>query len=312
MSELTAADDGFHPPASDDPLWTETTWWGFLVPDHSLGGMIYTLFRPNLGVASLVVQVWDDQAVEPWLAPYARTLWHVPHPSDDLTDCRVAGLELRCVAPLSTYELRYDDGDALSFELTYTALAAPVATGLGTGNGHFDQACQVRGELRLGGHDVVVDAPAVRDRSWYVRQDLRSLQAGYTYGVVDRDEHFLAHSFPTGDAGDSPTDETTIVGGYLTRGGTTSALASGTRRVVARRRGHPDIIEVEAVTEEGATLQARSTTYASLASQSTPGMFAWMSVVHWDVDGRAGVGEDHDVWSPDRLAATRGPRLSTR
>jgi hypothetical protein len=32
-------------------------------------------------------------------------------------------------------------------------------------------------------------------------------------------------------------------------------------------------------------------------------MFAWMSIADWDIDGRTGHGEDHDVWSPDQLAA---------
>ena len=27
-----------------------------------------------------------------------------------------------------------------------------------------------------------------------------------------------------------------------------------------------------------------------------------MSIADWDIDGRAGHGEDHDVWSPDLLA----------
>ena len=49
---LTDADDRHHEVGDPHPMWTETTWWGFLVPDRALGGMIYTLFRPNLGVAT--------------------------------------------------------------------------------------------------------------------------------------------------------------------------------------------------------------------------------------------------------------------
>ena len=79
---LTDADDRHHEVADPHPMWTETTWWGFFVPDRALGGMIYTLFRPNLGVATLLVAVWDAEATEPWRVPYHRSQWHLPMPSD--------------------------------------------------------------------------------------------------------------------------------------------------------------------------------------------------------------------------------------
>jgi len=305
MSPLSAADDSFHPPADADPLWTETTWWGFRAADRPLGGMVYTLFRPHLNVASLIVQVWDDEAVEPWLAPYARTLWHIPYPETDLTACEVGGLSLRCIEPLGAYRLSYEDLDLLSFDLVYRAMASPYEVPIGGGSGHFDQVCRVTGTVRLGADEIGIDGPAVRDRSWYVRRDQRTLRAAYTYGVVDDSEHFVAHGRAAPGAG----DESVIVGGYLERGGLRSALANGTRRVASRRRGHPDVIEVTATDAAGRELSATGRVVASLASQSTPGMFAWMSMADWEIGGRQGTGEDHDVWSPDQLAATRAARL---
>jgi hypothetical protein len=295
---LTADDDRFHPVAAPDPLWTETSWWGFLVPERSLGGMVYTLFRPNLGVATLVVQVWDGDAVEPWRAPYARQLWHLPMPDGDLTDCRVGGLHLECLEPLSAYRLRYADGDLLDLDLGYRGYGAPHEVPVGGGNGHLDQACHVRGSLSVGGEEVVVDGPGLRDRSWYVRQDRRTLRAGYTYAVVDEGEHLVVHSRAAGEA-----DATTVLGGYLQRDGRKADLVGGTRTVTSRRRGHPDELLVEATDADGRTVTATGTAFASLASQSTPGMFAWMTMCRWSVDGRDAVGEDHDVWSPDLLAA---------
>ena len=299
MSPLTAADDGFHPVADPDPMWTETTWWGLVVPDRSLGGQIYTLFRPNLGVASLVVQVWDASAVEPWLVPYARTLWHVPYPDTDLTRCQVADLSIECIEPLTKYHLSFNDRDLLSFDLDYVALAPPDEASVGGGSGHFDQACRVVGDLHSGPETIGVDASVVRDRSWYVRRDQRSLREGYTYGIVDASEHCVAHSFAAPDATE---DETTILSGYFVRDGHKAKLVAGTRRVLARRRGHPDVIELVATDADGRELIATARTLASLASQSTPGMFSWMSVAEWDIAGRAAHGEDHDVWSPDLLA----------
>jgi hypothetical protein len=292
---LSAADDSFHPVADPDPLWTETTWWGFQVPERAVGGMIYTLFRPNLGVASLVVAVWDGEAVEPWRAPYARSRWHIPYPAGDLADCHIGPLHLRCLEPLHRYRLVHED----LFDLEYTGMAPPdEAPGRG-GSGHFDQLCRVTGTLDVEGSVVAVDAPAVRDRSWYVRPDDRSLRASYTYAVVDADDHVVVHGI--GDP--SAVDGSIVFGGYLQRDGRRTRLQGGTRQVVSRRRGHPERIVIEVADVEGRSAALEGMVSASLASQSTPGMFAWMSVVRWTLDGRGATGEDHDVWSPDMLPA---------
>jgi hypothetical protein len=304
---LTADDDRFHAVADPHPLWTETTWWGFMVPERAIGGMVYTLFRPNLGVATLVVQVWDATAVEPWRAPYARQAWHLPMPRGELTDCTLGGLHLECLEPLSTYRLRYEDEGAIALDLRFEGLSEPHEVPIGGGNGHLDQAGRITGWLALAGEEMAVDAPGLRDRSWYVREDKRTLRAGYTYAVVDETEHLVVHSRGAAGAG----DESMVLGGYLLRDGVKADLVSGTRSVGRRRRGHPDELTLDVTDAEGRHVVANGTTFASLASQSTPGMFAWMSMCHWSIDGRAALGEDHDVWSPDLLAhAPDGPPAS--
>ena len=294
---LTEADDRHHEVADPHPLWTETTWWGFLVPDRALGGMIYTLFRPNLGVASLLVAVWDADATEPWLVPYHRSQWHLPFPETDLDDTEIGGLQLRCREPLRSYELTYADGDALSLHLRYDAVMEPHVPIAAREAGHFDQLCRVTGRLTASGEEIEVDCLAIRDRSWYVRDDARSTQAGYLYGAADEGHQFLAFTKPSGADPASP-----VTGGYLLRDGEKAALATGTRTVVSRRRGHPDEVALEATDALGRDLAVSGRVTASMASQSTPGMFAWMSIADWTIDGRPGHGEDHDVWSPDRLA----------
>jgi hypothetical protein len=296
---LTAADDRFHTVADPNPMWTETTWWGFMIPERALGGMVYTLFRPNLGVATLVTQVWDADAVEPWRSPYARSLWHLPMPKGDLDDVEVGMLHIRCLEPLTSYALTYADGDALTFDLRFDADVEPHNVASGDSFGHFDQLCHVTGAVSVSGSDLTVDCHAVRDRSWYVRDDLRSMRTGYTYGAVDASEHFLAYSRPA--EGDS-VDGGDVFGGYFVRDSEQATLREGTRRVVSRRRGHPDEVEINAVDALDRSLVARGRVTASLASQSTPGMFAWMSIADWKIGDRDGHGEDHDVWSPDRLA----------
>lgn len=300
-SPLTEADDRFHDVAVPDPLWTETTWWGFMVPERALGGMIYTLFRPNLGVATVVTQVWDAENVEPWKSPYARSLWHLRMPDGDLDDLRVGFLHIRRLEPLWAYQLTYEDGDSLAFDLRFEADMEPHAVAAKKEFGHFDQLCHVTGDVRIGDDSIAVDCHAVRDRSWYVRDDLRSMRSAYTYGSVDGDEHFLAYTRPGQEDG-ADRDGGAVFGGYLIRDGEKADLNDGERRVVSRRRGHPDAVELVATDALGRRLEASGKVTASLASQSTPGMFAWMSIADWQIGDRSGHGEDHDVWSPDTLA----------
>lgn len=300
MTDLTPDDDLFHDVGDDHPLWTETTWWGFHADDGAVGGMIYAFFRPNLGVASLVTSIWDEEAVEPWAVPYSRSLWHLPMPESDLDDLQVGPLTIRRTEPLTAYDLTYNDPGSAAIDLHFEAAMEPHVVVARPTLGHFDQLCRVTGRIELTSRTLDVDAVAVRDRSWYVRDDMRTSRAGYTYGAVAADEHFLAFS--------RPAEGGTVNGGYLVRDGEKSPLDAGTRTVRSRRRGHPDVIEIEATDEAGRHLSATGTVTASLASQSTPGMFAWMSVARWHIGGRSGLGEDHDVFSPDLLAAERSGR----
>jgi hypothetical protein len=302
VSDLGAADDGFHPIIDQDPYWTETTWWGFYAPDVPLGGMIYTLFRPAFGVASLVVQVWDADAVEPWRVPFSRCLWHLPMPAGELTDCSLGALRIQAIDPLHRYRVTHQDAQC-TLDLEFAGLAAPFGTSDG-GRGHFDQVCAVRGTVDVSGRRIEIDGSGGRDRSWYVRPDGRSLRAGYTFAVVDAGTHAVVHSFGSAE---HPGEETSVLGGYLERGGERAKLVSGARHVVSRRRGHPDEVVIEAADAEGRRLELRGRVSASMASLSTPGMFAWMSTVDWTLDGAPAVGEDHDVWSPDLLALAAHP-----
>ncbi len=166
MRPASPDDDHFHPVPTADPWWTETSWYSFAVPERNLSGSIYPLFRPNLGICSAGVYVWDGTAVEPWAVPYARTFWHLPLPDGDLTDFTlVNGLRYECVEPMQQYRVSYRDAGEIELDLLYEGLIAPHMVVGESERGHLDQPCRVTGRLCLHGEEIAIDGFAMRDRS---------------------------------------------------------------------------------------------------------------------------------------------------
>jgi hypothetical protein len=267
---LSAADDSFHPPASDDPWWTETAWFGFSVPERGLAGAVYPLFRPNLGVCAAGVHVWDATGEAAQEVRYSRTWWHLPMPDHDLTEMRLPmGLRYDRLEPLQRYALAFAD-EELELELEFDGLHAPFAPLTGP-TGHLDQAGRVRGQLRLHGERIEVDGFEMRDRSWSVRADQGPVAAGYDYAIAGPDRVLQV-----------------------------TPLTSGTR-TVERVRGRPVRVRLEVVDAAGREVEARGEVVSRFAFASSPNYFAWMGLTRWELDGLEAWGQDQDVWSPDRL-----------
>lgn len=294
MSQVTPADDRLHPAGDDHPLWSETVWFGFSVPERGLAGTVYLLLRRNLGVCSLGVYVWDESAHEPWRIRYGRGQWHVPMPEGDLLQLSLGGLDLDCLDPLHRYRLHYRDGDAITLDLEYEGLIAPHGFGIGGGRGHLDQPCRVTGSIMLHGETIPVDGYDMRDRSWHVRDDARPTRASYSYAIASEREAFLAGGFAQGD-------DCLIVAGFLVRDGKKADLVSGARRILESRDGYPMRVVIEASDALGRRLEAEGHCLSRLANQATPGMFAWLSLTRWKWGDVTGTGADQDVWSPDLL-----------
>lgn len=296
VDEATPQDDAFHPAAADDPFWTETAWFAFSVPERRISGALYPLFRPNQGVCSSGVYVWDDGAENPHEILYGRNYWHLPMP-DDLTHMRLpSGLQYDVIEPLKIYEIHYRDGEEMDLNLRFEAVHPPHAPVTGA-EGHIDQAGRVTGTLRLGGEEMAVDCIEMRDRSWSVRRDHGPVRAGYDYGFAGEDEGFLAMSFPAGE-------HDVIVAGYRLAGGRMVKLTGGSR-TVERIDGRPTRLRIAAEDADGNHLEATGECMNRFAFQSSPNYFAWMSLTRWNMGGRDGWGQDQDVWSPDLLRAAR-------
>ena len=296
---LTPDDDRFHPPAAHDPWWSETCWFSFAHPEERLSGSFYPLFRPNQGVCSLAVSVWDASAHEPWRMLYSRADWHLPLPTTNLDRLVLGALRYEVLEPLRRYRVSYQDGQRFSAELEYEGLIAAHDAGGRDGHGHLDQPCRARGEITLRGRRIAIDAPDMRDRSWGVRRDDRSTRAAYSYAIASARDSFLALSFASPGLG-GRGDVQPIVAGYLVRDGEKANLVAGTRSIERDGAAWPARITIEARDALGRSLNASGVTVNRFANQASPGLFAWMSLTRWDFAGES-YGQDQDIWSPDLL-----------
>lgn len=305
--ELTAADDSFHPPIDEDPSWTETCYWAFDEPERNLSLAVYPLFRPNLGVCSLAVHLWDDTASVPWLAPYSRTLWHVPMPDGDLTDLHFEGLTYKTLEPLSRYYVAYQHADLVWFELEFTGHRLPYASMTQVPQpwrpeiGHYDQSMDVRGVVTIRGERIPINTMGHRDRSWYNRVDNKPrVSVSLCFGDRGHDDKFLLMS-PLQLLDD--TAPARQPHGVIMRDGIEAPVVEASRRVVERRDGMPRRIEIDLTDALGRSLRGEGRARNNFAFQCSPPVFAWFGFFEWTTDDGVYRGEDQEAHGAHSLRA---------
>lgn len=297
MAELTAADDEFHPPTSDDPFWTETCWFSFSVPERKLSGQLYPFFRPNQGVTAAAAYFWDDRGNQIWNARYVKNFWHLPIPDQPLSDIQLAnGIRYKVLEPLQRYAVGYDDPDAddLHVDLTFTAVAPPNLLA----ESHVDQPGRYQGTIVLEGETIEVDAYGMRDRSWGPRPQFGdamhgATNGGYSYATASERDGFHAITMDYGERG--------CIGihGYVMRDGEWSKLKSATREVLERDAdtGFPRRVILDITDEAGRELHVEGRALNQLAFPINPNLFTINCLTEWRFDGITAYGEDHDNWA---------------
>lgn len=305
---LTTADDDLHP-RNDDPWWTETVWFAWMVPERNLCGYYYLMMRPNKDIQAGGVLVYDETAELPWELPVFDYNWH--HQLPPGVDLRNAtfnnGMTLRCLEPTRSFHLGYEGRD-LRLDLQADAVSKPLVTASHPpfNKGHIDQICRVTGEMVMHGETIEVDCYAMRDRSWGPRQDGRQPQVGYSYATYDADNSYLAVTV----AKDGVYNTTT---GFLIRDGHFSRMVGGHREVHRDENGSPVGFTLEASDEEGRTVQATGRMVSRQVFTPYPSMFAWNCLVEWtDSDGNKAWGEDQDCWHPRKWRQFRAEQRASR
>ena len=301
-------DDMFHAPPTDDPWWTETVWYGWMVPERKMLGYFYAVFRANQGLQFGGVLLLDEHAVAPWELPFFEYDWHLPMPEPpdlrDVDDLLRGDMRLRCLTPGRVFEFGYTRDD-LTFDLRWEALMQPLLTRQAPPfdhGSHVDQLGHVTGTMSLYGEKIDVDCFAMRDRSWGQRRNGPQAKVGYCYATQSADDAFLAISVDRRQPDGSRRDG--ITGGFLMRDGEWSLLADGTRSVTRDDEGRPATILIDAVDQRGRALRASGATQSRQVFLAYPSMFCWNSLATWTWgehgDECAGWGEDQDIWHPSK------------
>jgi hypothetical protein len=297
--------DHFHLALSDDPYWTESSWFSWAIPERGINGLFYIHFRPNMNCVNAGPAMWDASGEHVWDFLYFDwQLMRVPPVGTygvdyDKYDFETPwGMATRVLEPLKRYQLRYQRNE-FELDLVFQAVAEPNVMGENTTTGlqdsfrlHFEQPGRIAGTVKLDGERFDINCFSIRDGS-HGRRFLESgTPGGYTWSTAnDRTGwHLIAH-----DTDRSPN--TRIWGGYLLREGIMAPLVQGVRRVVERERARPSVIEVEAEDSLGRQLHAAGRAQTPAEFMLFPDRGQWWTLFQWDYDGFTGaVGEDQEYY----------------
>lgn len=301
---LSAADDQFHEPPTDDWWQIETNWAWFFVPEARLGCWIYHLVRPNMGIEAGSVQIWDDTAWHHTEVPYFRSSsgGRLANDRDHRDHTYSTGFRWTVLEPLERYRLRYEDGDIVKFDLEWTAIMDPWAPPKGKPPAitHLDQFGRVTGSLELHGETMAVDCFAMRDRSWQIARPegagtpfwAAEWTGGYMTAAADSQTAFFGTRFVVLDGHLSPVVESEV------------------RRERDRDHGYLRRIIVTGTDEDGRQFEAIGEAVSRMIVP-IPGVQALSvnSLMDYRINGVQAWGDDQDAWAFSTWAAMRRKQM---
>jgi hypothetical protein len=321
---ITAADASLHTPDSDNPMWAETNFFGFAIPEANMNGHIYMLFRPNQGVCLTTVAINSRRCLTPWDAEFADFNSHVPMGDGfDLQNYQLAsGVKVRCLKPVMDYQVDYDDGHGTGIHFTWKALMPGydihdpamdpmVAAGddaskyaWGTAyNGHYDQTGAVEGEVTVDGRTIPFSSVAVRDHSWGPRPERHLTTLSWLNAHFD--DGFCVHAMC--DFQPESDSDVRFTHGYAIVDGQLIGLAGGGAKT--RRDGRqPEEVVLELRSPEGRQWELHGQAQNAYPWPAWPNVVGFNALMRWECEGRTGYGEAYDFYglqTLNRMAASR-------
>ncbi|MBW8827252.1 MAG: hypothetical protein JF603_13025 [Acidobacteria bacterium] len=307
---LTPADDGWHR-LTEDPWLTEGSWWCFFVPERKLDCWLYHLSRANLGLAGGGVWVFDDTATSHLEIPYyANMNQQLLGPDDDLNHMRwTDGVTLTTLEPLTRYRMTYEDGEAISVDVTFERLTDPWVTleGDPAKMTRWEEPCHVTGHLVLRGERIEVDSISFRDHSFTLHrpENMYGSRPMPQRTPEEWGKAPTAYVFGTASANDGFF--TFARGSYLLRDGRRADVPDATQHVERDpATGAISRLVVTGTDTEGRSFEASGTplSWVSLPLSASHAAM-WVYLMSWQLDGIPMYGEIQDVWPYGAWSAFR-------
>lgn len=89
--------------------WTETSMFGFNIPEHGIDAIVYFWMHPTFKVAYGGISIWRGVNDNQIAAAYTDYRMVMPMP-EDITDCTYAnGVRVKMIAPREEFEVSFDD-----------------------------------------------------------------------------------------------------------------------------------------------------------------------------------------------------------
>lgn len=285
---------------------TETSYFGFNIPEKQLNGEIYVWFHPALKVMSASVYIWRGIKRSALACEYVNHFHFLPFPAGDIDDYTIEplGLRIRVIEPLVSVEITCKDPERdVSFRLLQTAIMPP---GGRPGGHHFTQAMKVVGELNLHGEPFAIDGYFSRDRSWGQERNevARSMPPiSWMVGVFGDDFafHVLAYDDPALNpewAGQfaSPPPGKNLIWGYVRRDGDTFPVTRAGLLTTREPDGlAPRVKTIEVEDTGGKVHRIRGTVDARMPWQTWQNMNVYFCLTRWECGGRIGWGDTQDI-----------------
>tara|TARA_R110000787_G_scaffold4365_11_gene16871 strand:- start:20551 stop:21507 length:957 start_codon:yes stop_codon:yes gene_type:complete len=307
---ITKNDVYFHPPTSDHYTWAETNYFGFYVADKNIHVGAYVQAKPNLGAVLSSITIFDGISNTPHEILYSDCHIHLPMPEGNLDDFRLEnGLAITCTRPVMDYHIRYDGGQGVNFDVTYTGLMEPydihdpamdpLANQALEGDlisnhayaGHWDQSGRVTGTLSIDGVTHNVNCVASMDHSWGLR-DEKQLK-NFCWMNVNFENDTSIHCIYLVDP--KQLDRfPSIVHGYVREGSQVFGLKGGSGKI--HRDGYlHQFFDLEVEDIRGKSHRFTGTPMTSNPWLAWPLMYLTHSFCRWDMSGLQGWGEVQDL-----------------
>lgn len=293
---------------TEDPYWSDSSWFSWAIPEQGINGFFYNHFRPNMNCMLGGPAMWDNSM--PNLT--GQNVWNFLFFDWQLMRVLPEGeygvdynkydfettwsMSIRTLKPLQQYQLGYNR-DGFKLDLVFTAIAEPNVIGAVTGSAkayklHFEQPGRIVGTVELDGTRYNIDCYSIRDGSNGPRFLEKVVPGGYTWSTADANNGWHALAKDRNNCRD-----TEVVGGYIYRDGVMASVTKGVRRIIERDGPRPQRVEVILEDTLGRELQANGIAKVPAEFMLFPDRGQWWSQFAWDYDGFSGaVGEDQEYY----------------